>query len=857
MFRSPCVCLLLLSFAFAGFMFAQGTASISGQALDPSGTAVPAVSITITNTATHTATQVISDDSGNYMATDLAPGTYDVRASKPGFEAYDHTVSLQPGQTLTQPINMALSAVQQQVVVNGGTQPGATPEPSQSDVFLSDLTLRVIDRVQMDMLGPVAGAAQVIGLAPGAHITGYGNTGATKYTISINGINQGWGGYGGYTGGAALGMTFDGIPIVDPATGLWQSATIPQMQFIQDTVVTYGPGDPINRWYTQVGGSVEFTPLQPGNQFHGDLMLTYGSYNTRNLEFDLSSPVYKGWSTIVAGGLGDGDDYRNGPDGFGSPNKDLAFYDKTIKTFGQSSIDFGGYWAHSGGYRAQVIPTTPVAGINLLGAGVGPLYSQQTSGFYSTLPYDAYNKYDVNEMGLAHVRENLHVNDNTQIENLTWFMHIRRLHDRLDDVYNLGPQQDEWNNPHTDTYGDSFSLTRSLPMNLLAVGGYFIHAVYNTRNMFYNPDDGGNGGQEILNIGGKVRSGYFTQNNAAVFIQDGFHPLSKLTITPGIRYVRFATSYYDNALEDFNLLPGVVFNTFCSITQASTPGNTKDQGSICGNYQARYGFEPSLNANYQALGWLSFYGGYSEELRSPQLGGGGGLFQQVDPYTYHLSRARYGQFGFKIHQEGTGVLNNLIYGANLYRVTYSSQEIDIGLANGNTIAANGASRYQGLNYFLDDDPARGLHVFMNGNVEAARYTSYVVNDSGSAYNGLPVSYVPSSTFNIGATYHFKLFGATFIPVGAFQFVGQQYIFNNNLGAPSNIPMASYGTLNAGLTVPFKHFDLIFNGLNILNKQYNEYLYVSSGGYFSTPFGGYELAYPAAPFTAYGGVRLHF
>ncbi len=211
-------------------------------------------------------------------------------------------------------------------MVNGGSLPGTTPQPSQSDVFLSDQTLRVFDRTQMDMLGPVAGAAQVVALAPGARVTGYGNTGATKYTISINGINQGWGGYGGYTGGAALGITFDGIPIVDPATGLWQSATIPQMQIIQDTVVTYGPGDPLNRWYTNVGGAVEFTPLQPGNQFHGDLMLTYGSYNQKNLQFDLSSPVYKGWSTIVAGGGGQGDDFRNGPDGFGNPSKDLAIY---------------------------------------------------------------------------------------------------------------------------------------------------------------------------------------------------------------------------------------------------------------------------------------------------------------------------------------------------------------------------------------------------------------------------------------------------------------------------------------------------------------------------------------------------
>lgn len=853
MSRQITICAALLG--FGALVFAQTLGDIGGQVTDASGTAVPDVAISVTNLASHVVSQTSSDATGNYAVKGLAPGSYGLRASKPGFDVYERNVALQAGQTLAAGVSLSVSAVQQTVVVNGGSQLGATPQPSQSDVFQSDQTLRVIDRTQMDMLGPIAGAAQVVGLGPGARVTGYGNTGATKYTISLNGINQGWGGYGGYTGGAALGITFDGIPIVDPATGLWQSATIPQMQIIQDTVVTYGPGDPLHRFYTNVGGSVEFTPLQPGNQFHGDLMLTYGSYNQRNLQFDISSPVYKGWSTILAGGGGLGDDYRNSPDGFGNPSKDLAVYSKTIKTFQQNSIDFGGYYAHSGGYRAQVIPTTPVAGITLDGAPTGPLYSQQNSGFYSTLPYADYNKYDVNVMGLVHARENIHIDDQTYFENLTWFMHIGRLHDRLDDVYALGAQEDEWNNPHTDTYGDQFTFTRSLPMNVVSASGYFIHAVYNTRNMFYSGADGGNGGEEILNIGGKIRSGYFTQNDAALALQDTIHPTSSFSITPGIRYVRYATSYVDNALEDFHLLPGVILATHCTITLTSVPGNTTDQGSTCANYQARYGFEPSVSANYRPLPWLTFYGGYMETLRSPSLGGGGGLFQSVDPYSYHLSRVRYGQFGLKIHTEGTGVINNLIYGANLYRETYSSQEIDIGLANGDTIAANGAARYQGLNYFLDDDPAPNLHVFMNGNVEGARYTNYVVGSL--AYNGSPVPYVPSTTFNLGATYRFKVGHVSIIPVGAFQFVGTQHIFDNSIGAPSDLTMASYGTFNVGLTAPFKHVDFILNGLNILNRKYNQYLYVSSGAYFGTPTGGYELAYPAAPFTMYGSVRFHF
>jgi len=58
------------------------------------------------------------------------------------------------------------------------------------------------------------------------------------------------------------------------------------------------------------------------------------------------------------------------------------------------------------------------------------------------------------------------------------------------------------------------------------------------------------------------------------------------------------------------------------------------------------------------------------------------------------------------------------------------------LANGSSIPANGAARYQALNYFMDDDPLSNLHLFMNGNVEGSHYTSYVVN--GLAYNGSAV-----------------------------------------------------------------------------------------------------------------------
>ena len=835
---------------------AQDSAGISGRVLDPSGAVIAAAEVSLTNTASGSNARATTDQSGAFSFTGLAGGAYTLSASKPGFAGTKRDLQLQPGQSLTADIAMTLSSVGQSVSVNGGAPAGATLEPSQQQVFESDQTLRVLDRQQMDIVGPIAGAAQIVSVTPGANVTGYGNSGATKYTITLNGINQGWGGYGGFSGGASLGITFDGIPVVDPGTNLWQSPTIPQTAMIQDTKVVYGPGAPADRWYSNVGGSVEFTPVQPSNQPHGDVTLTYGSYNQRNIEFNLASGLFHGWSTVLSAGGGLGDDFRQGPDGFGNPSKDWAINNKTIKTFHDNdSFSVGAYFAHSGGYRSQVIPTTANPYITMNGQPGGPIYSQETSGFYSTLPYDSYNKYDTNEMGLINAKENIHLDSTTTFQNLSWYMHIGRLHNRLNDVYSPGPQLNEYNNPHTNTIGDQASVTKTFQWNTVTVGGYYIHALYNSRNNFYNPADGG--GIDTVNIGGKIRSSYFNQDDFAIFVQDDFHPISILHITPGIRYVGFDTGYSAAVLQDFSFAPGVILSGYCPSNQIFTPGNTKNQSASCDNHQNRSGVEPSIDAAIRATPWLTLYGGFAEQLRSPSLGGGGGLFQSVDPASYHLARADYSQAGFKIRFEGSsGWRNGFLFGAAYYHTNYADQEIDVGLANGDTVSANGTSVYHGVNVFFEDNPAARLHIFVNGNVESANYTSYVTG--GVSFNGSPVPYVPSSLLNAGAYYELRPRKSLVVrPMAAFQFVGSQHMFDNTLVAPSNQTMSSYGTLNLGVKVPFKFFELQLTALNVLNKKYNEYAYISSGGYFGTPTGGYTLAYPAAPFTVYGGVQFHF
>ncbi len=880
-------------------VYAAAPAMVRGKVIDPAGNVVSGAQVTLTNTMSQKSVTVVSNQEGDYSFSALDTGTYTLAVTHEGFQNFSQTLQLAAGRSVDLDAKLVVGTTSQSVTVHGGLIQGATTQPSQQDVFASAQSVRVIDRKQMDMVGPVAGGAQIISTAPGAIVTGYGNTGATKYTITLNGLNQGWGGYGGYTGGGSLGITFDGVPIIDPATDLWPSATIPENGLIQNTNVTYGPGNPADRWYTNVGGAVEFTPLQPTAKPQATVTATYGSYQQKDLVANASTGLIHGWSTVFAGGAGKGDDFRKAPDGFTNPSKDWAVLAKTVKTYQGNSLELAGYYAYGGGYRSQVIPLAANPYITIDGNLGSQQYSQQTSGYYSTLPFNTYNKYDTNQMGLIYGRENVHLDNTTAVQNLSWYMHIRRSHDRYNDVYqnNSGPggnqQQNEHNNPHTDTVGDKFLLTKDLPWNTINGGGYYIHALYNSRNNFYGPAWGGS--KTVVNQGGKIRSSYFDQDDYAIFLQDDFHPLPILHITPGIRYVGFATDFYNAVQQDFTLAPGAVLSTTCRYGNfGGVKGNVSVQDACPAAYENRSGAEPSVDVSVEARPWLNLYGGFQEALRAPAMGGGGGLFQAVDPVSYHLERGTYYQAGAKLHTEGSGFKNNLILGAAYYHQKFANQEIDTTLANGDTYDANGTSVYNGVNIFFDDDPLQNLHLFANANIEAASYSSYVTGGiftNGAAtcnppsgpisgcldYNGYPVSYVPTSTLNAGAFYSLHPTENLILqPTASFQFIGSQHLFDNcaevsgacTSPAPSkSVTMPAYATLNLGAQVPFKRLEFSVMALNVLNKQYNIYEYISAGSYFNTSSTApstspqyaydYVTAYPGAPVTAYVSVGYHF
>ncbi|MBI4483309.1 MAG: TonB-dependent receptor, partial [Acidobacteria bacterium] len=98
----------------------QTTGSISGVVKDTTGGVLPGVEVTLTHVATGQAREVVTDDEGRYSATNLAIGTYEVKAVLAGFQASVHRgIVLTIGREAVVDMVMQVGEISEQVTVTG------------------------------------------------------------------------------------------------------------------------------------------------------------------------------------------------------------------------------------------------------------------------------------------------------------------------------------------------------------------------------------------------------------------------------------------------------------------------------------------------------------------------------------------------------------------------------------------------------------------------------------------------------------------------------------------------------------------------------------------------------------------
>jgi hypothetical protein len=160
-------------------------------------------------------------------------------------------------------------------------------------------------------------------------------------------------------------VLFDGVPMTDYVRNAWQPNMIPILSMIEGINVIYGPGNPYNRWYGSIGGTLNFIPVQPTVKPSAEISLGTGSYNTYYTNFTLSSGLTNGWDFIFSGGYVRENTFRTGS--FNAPSHSYAFFAKAIKTLNNGSLSFGAYAARSSAYRPNFIPVSPVQGVTTQG----------------------------------------------------------------------------------------------------------------------------------------------------------------------------------------------------------------------------------------------------------------------------------------------------------------------------------------------------------------------------------------------------------------------------------------------------------------------------------------------------------
>ncbi|HVV46743.1 MAG TPA: carboxypeptidase regulatory-like domain-containing protein, partial [Bryobacteraceae bacterium] len=187
--------ILLIWILAAIAVFAQQTASLRGTLTDSSGAIIPAATVSLTGNGGKKTAQTQAD--GTYLFPALPAGDYKVSVNYPGFVAYEHSVTIQPGVPSQTPIRLIPGGGKQEINVTGEAEVAAVsvaPDENKSAVVIKDNDLDALpdDPADLgDMLSALAGPSAGNGDAPSLMVDGFsGGTLPPKNTIKEIRLNK-------------------------------------------------------------------------------------------------------------------------------------------------------------------------------------------------------------------------------------------------------------------------------------------------------------------------------------------------------------------------------------------------------------------------------------------------------------------------------------------------------------------------------------------------------------------------------------------------------------------------------------------------------------------------------------------
>lgn len=235
----------------AAVAYSQTTAGIVGSVRDQSGSIMPNVTVTITDTNTNVSRSVTSDAAGDYVATNLGVGEYQISAESPGFKRFVRKpVTLEVSQTARVDIALQPGEVTETITVSG-TAPLIESERSSIGNVIDNKTI-----VDLPLNG--RNFIRLGSLAPGTTRGAPGNgTVASRQGGEVLTVNGQRAGYNNYL--------LDGID--NNETNLGLAVIIPSVDAIQEfRLQTANYSAEFGR---AAGAVVNLATRSGGNSVHG------------------------------------------------------------------------------------------------------------------------------------------------------------------------------------------------------------------------------------------------------------------------------------------------------------------------------------------------------------------------------------------------------------------------------------------------------------------------------------------------------------------------------------------------------------------------------------------------------------
>ncbi len=286
-------CTSLYLAAVPGLWSQVATSTIAGVVSDGAGAVIGNAHVVVTLATTGQQREANSNDTGEYVVTQLAPGTYRVAVSTPGFQtAVVQSLSLDIAERATLNITLQVGQVSEQVTITGTTAPLLETETASLGQVvtrraINDLPLNGRNYLALGSLSP--GVIPQLPAASGPASFVASTTGRSDRSLLVGGQRE-----------SSTSYLFDGVEMRNPRVG--DSSITPSLDAVQEFKIQR------NFFQAEFGGApgiINVASRGGGNQFHGSLFefLRNDAMDARNFFSSIPEPFKRNQFGGSAGGF--------------------------------------------------------------------------------------------------------------------------------------------------------------------------------------------------------------------------------------------------------------------------------------------------------------------------------------------------------------------------------------------------------------------------------------------------------------------------------------------------------------------------------------------------------------------------